>query len=431
MTDIFISYASSDRERIKPLVEALEKLGWSLWWDTAILPGVSWNDEIAHALDSARCVVVVWTSASIQSEWVKEESREGQKRHVLIPVLLDHVEIPLGFRGIQAANLADWQGHSEHPEFQKVVQSIGHFAPLAKAAAAADPGVAGAASHSEPVHSEPVHSESAKVELPTPATQVSKPPLPFNKAYIFVALGVLVCVALYFVLRSPTAQPRPPAVVAQSTPTAIPTGQTRVNPKDQLKYVYIPAGTFNMGCSDFDEQCFDNEKPQHSVTIGQAFWIGQTEVTQAAYRTITELSPSAFKGDALPVESITWFEAKSYCESMGLDLPTEAQWEYAARANDIHATYGAINDIAWFNGNSAGSTHASGQKTPNAWGLYDTLGNVWEWVQDWYDGSQKTRVARGGSWFNDARSARVSYRFPSDPAKGFKDIGFRCAGQLQ
>jgi len=392
-------------------------MGWSLWWDTAILPGVSWNDEISTALDSARCVLVVWTSASIHSDWVKEESREGQRRHVLIPVLLDHVEIPLGFRGIQAANLADWQGRAEHPEFQKVVRSIAHFAPLTKTAA-------DAASD----------SQAAKVELPAVELPVTQPPdrkrpLPFNKIYVWVAAGVLLCaVGLYVAWRSPPVPPPPKPVVTQAS--SIAAGQTRVNSKDQLKYVYIPAGTFTMGCSDFDTQCLPSEKPQHAVTIAPGFWIGQTEVNQAAYRTITELSPSASKGDTLPVESINWDDAKSYCEAMGLDLPSDAQWEYAARAGDIHATYGPLSDIAWFNGNSNGSTHSSAQKAANAWGLYDTLGNVWEWVEDWYDSTQKTRVLRGGSYYNDARSARVSYRFSSDPAKGSRDIGFRCAGQL-
>ncbi len=412
MADIFVSYASTDRERIKPLVDALEKMGWSLWWDTAILPGVSWNDEISTALDSARCVLVVWTSASIHSDWVKEESREGQRRHVLIPVLLDHVEMPLGFRGIQAANLADWQGRAEHPEFQKVVRSIAHFAPLPNTAADA----AG-------------DGQAAKAELPATMPQASKRALPFNKVYVWVGAGVLLCaVGLFVALRPRPVPPVPKPVVTQAS--SIAAAQTRVNSKDQLKYVYIPAGTFQMGCSAFDTECLPTEKPPHAATIAQGFWIGQTEVNQAAYRTITELSPSASKGDALPVESITWDDAKGYCEAIGLDLPTEAQWEYAARAGDIHATYGPLSDIAWFNDNSKGSTHPSGQKAPNAWGLYDTLGNVWEWVEDWYDSTQKTRVLRGGSYYNDARSARVSYRFSSDPAKGSRDIGFRCAGQL-
>ena len=413
MADIFVSYASTDRERIKPLVDALEKMGWSLWWDTAILPGVSWNDEISAALDSARCVLVLWTSASIHSDWVKEESREGQRRHVLIPVLLDHVEIPLGFRGIQAANLADWQGRADHPEFQKVVRSIAHFAPLPKTGAETSR-----------------DSQPAKVELPATPPQDRKAARPFNKIYVWVGAGVLICAVGLYVALGPRPIPVPPAPKPVVTQASIAAAQTRVNSKDQLKYVYIPAGTFTMGCSDFDMQCLPSEKPRHAVTIAQGFWIGQTEVNQAAYRTITELSPSASKGDALPVESVNWDEAKSYCEAMGLDLPSDAQWEYAARAGDIHATYGPLSDIAWFNGNSNGSTHSSAQKAANAWGLYDTLGNVWEWVEDWYDSTQKTRVLRGGSYYNDARSARVSYRFSSDPAKGSRDIGFRCAGQL-
>src|SRR4029079_17468029 len=103
-------------------------------------------------------------------------------------------------------------------------------------------------------------------------------------------------------------------------------------PKDGLKYVWIPKGTYQMGCSPGDDECMDREKPPHTVTISQGFWIGQTEVTQEAYRLVKGVNPSSFKGPNRPVDNLSWEDARSYCEAVGFRLPTEAEWEYAARA---------------------------------------------------------------------------------------------------
>ena len=124
MSDIFLSYASVDRERIKPLVEALQQCGFRVWWDPTILPGQVWRQVIDEALDAARCVVVVWSQASIASHWVTQEAEDGLQRRILVPLILDQVRIPLGFRGIQAANLVGWNGSTAHPEFDKLVRSI-------------------------------------------------------------------------------------------------------------------------------------------------------------------------------------------------------------------------------------------------------------------------------------------------------------------
>ncbi len=117
--------------------------------------------------------------------------------------------------------------------------------------------------------------------------------------------------------------------------------------------------------------------------------MGQTEVTQEAYQKVTGKNPSYFRGAKLPVDSIIWNDARSYCEAVGakpfsLRLPTEAEFEYAARAGSKQSRYGEISAIAWYQGNSGSRTHEVAQKAANAWGLYDTLGNVWEWTSDWY-----------------------------------------------
>jgi hypothetical protein len=124
LSDIFISYASQDRERILPIVHALEKTGWSIFWDRTIPPGKTWRQLIGSEIQSARCVVVVWTAASIESRWVQEEAEIGSRKGILIPVSLDDVEPPFGFGTIQSANLADWDGDPSLPPFGQLLEAI-------------------------------------------------------------------------------------------------------------------------------------------------------------------------------------------------------------------------------------------------------------------------------------------------------------------
>jgi formylglycine-generating enzyme required for sulfatase activity len=242
-----------------------------------------------------------------------------------------------------------------------------------------------------------------------------------------------------------------------------------VNPKDGLTYVWIPPGRFMMGCSPGDAECSDHEKPAHEVTITRGFWLGQTPVTQRAYQRVDRQDPSYVKGPNLPVEMVSSDNAKAYCTAIGGRLPTEAEWEYAARAGSTGARYGDLNEIAWYQGNSGGKTHEVGQKLPNAFGLYDMLGRVWQWVADWvgdenqsgkiisikcspHDGCPQSRVAdwdgnykpgaqtdpsgaesgevralRGGAWNYDPGVVRVSYRGARWPGDSSDSIGFRCA----
>lgn len=246
-----------------------------------------------------------------------------------------------------------------------------------------------------------------------------------------------------------------------ATSVAVASKQTRVNPGDGLTYVLIPPGTFQMGCSPGDDSECDttryphsSEKPRHTVTITRGFWIGQTPVTQAAYKKVVGTNPSNFKGDQLPVESISWDDANAYCQRVQMRLPSEAEYEYAARGGSPDARYGPADQISWYSANSGNTTHEVAQKQANAYGLYDMLGNVWEWVADWYvpyDSASvldpkgppqaiptcvlkfffchQQRVLRGGSWAIGAFFTRVSVRgavggdFQGDPTHGF-----RCAG---
>jgi formylglycine-generating enzyme required for sulfatase activity len=219
-------------------------------------------------------------------------------------------------------------------------------------------------------------------------------------------------------------------------------GATRVNAKDGLTYVWIPPGTFQMGCSVEDTECEDNEKPAHRVTITRGFWIGQTEVTQEAWKKVMGTNPSYVNGAKLPVENVGWEEAKTYCGVAGMRLPTEAEWEYAARAGSSGSRYGDLAVIAWFHGNSGVAPHEVGQKPANRFGLHDMLGNVGEWVADWFANQYPPgnatdpkgpatgtfRTLRGGSFFHGPRFTRASSRMGFLPT-GHRTIdGVRCAG---
>jgi serine/threonine-protein kinase len=234
------------------------------------------------------------------------------------------------------------------------------------------------------------------------------------------------------------AEPKRPAGVVTG-PLTLRAGMTKANPKDGLRYVWIPPGTFMMGCSTGDSECTDMEKPGHSVTITKGFWLGQTEVTQAAYQQVVGTNPSYVMGANLPVEQVSWDAAQAYCQAIGGRLPTEADWEYAARAENARGQHGDLDRIAWYNDNSGGRTHQVAQKETNAWGLYDMLGNVWEWTADWYGSyapgsavdpagpaSGQYRALRGGSWYDVSSYARVSYRYWLEPGNRYFSVGLRC-----
>jgi formylglycine-generating enzyme required for sulfatase activity len=162
-------------------------------------------------------------------------------------------------------------------------------------------------------------------------------------------------------------------------------------PETDIEFVKISPGAFMMGCSPGDTDCKDDERPLHRVQITKPFYIGKYEVTQAQWEAVMGSNPSSINGADRPVEMITKTEAQDFVDRLNsrLDgyryrLPTEAEWEYTARAGAASPYYGKLDEIAWFAANSGDETHPVGRKKPNAWGLHDMLGNVREWVSDSY-----------------------------------------------
>jgi len=206
----------------------------------------------------------------------------------------------------------------------------------------------------------------------------------------------------------------------------------------KIDLVLIPSGSFTMG----DANGLDNEKPAHKVSISKPFYMGKYEVTQSQWEAVMGNNPSNFKGASNPVENVSWKDCQAFLgkldEKFGkfavkFRLPTEAQWEYACRAGGT-GKYGfgdaeaSLGEYAWFEGDS---THPVGEKKPNAWGLYDMHGNVWEWCADWHDAgyykqspatdpvgpsSGFQRVLRGGSWGFIASVCRAAVRGAAPPS---------------
>lgn len=227
--------------------------------------------------------------------------------------------------------------------------------------------------------------------------------------------------------------------------------QIFTSPTLGARFALIPAGTFKMG-SPSSEPGRDIDETQHPVTISRPFYMQTTEVTQGQWKRVMGNNPSSFGGcgNDCPVEKVSWSDVQEFILKLnsmeGTDkyrLPTEAQWEYSARAGTTTRFYTGDNDddlsrAGWHEGNSESKTHPMGQKRPNAWGLYDMHGNVWEWVQDWFGdypsghvtdptgpSSGSYRVVRGGSWGSFARSCRSVNRLCYPLNAKLYDLGFR------
>jgi formylglycine-generating enzyme required for sulfatase activity len=260
-------------------------------------------------------------------------------------------------------------------------------------------------------------------------------------------------------------EPDPAVVTDSSLRTAISaTGYAwRVRDKATgIEMVLIPAGSFNMGCSaSMQFPCYDGELPIHQVSISSAYYMGRYEVKQEEWARVMGTNPSHFQGDGYqnssvrPVERVSWPMALEFVAQTNLRLPSEAEWEFACRAGTQKAFHGSsavpagtdddslVVTMAWYGPNSGGETHPVGLKLANGFGLHDMMGNVWEWVNDWFSytyyaespsldptgpGGGGTRVLRGGSWDRpETYMLRCSYRLNPSPGIAYNYLGFRVA----
>jgi formylglycine-generating enzyme required for sulfatase activity len=266
-------------------------------------------------------------------------------------------------------------------------------------------------------------------------------------------------------------------LAAQPAGSEFEPGAVRVESRTSLEYVWVPAGTFQMGCVPDDRDCTTDELPRHRVTLSKGFWIGKTEVPFKAFQQFTrktphrlppepkatpfrtlsgrrdniakEFRPGPGKKEDQPIVNVTWDEAAAFCEFSGGRLPSEAEWEYAARGGKPDAIYPNGPTIRREDANygSVGGNDLWQYAAPvasfpaNGYGLHDMAGNVWEWCSDWMDedyyrtsperdpqGPQSgvARAARGGSWGFGPKYLRSSIRVRAAPQDRSEDMGFRC-----
>jgi formylglycine-generating enzyme required for sulfatase activity len=507
--DIFLSYAHEDEPKARRLAEALGTRGWSVFWDRRIPPGSTWHGHIGAALAGARCVIVGWSAASIASSWVLEEAGDARDRGVLVPVLLEGVQPPLGFRSIQASDLSAWDAATEYDAYVQLlavlVDRLGK-PPSRAGSDAVPPPAAGEKAVGEQRRAKGQRPESAgepararldasrKVDQPPPVAEEESPPAaglrgsgkPGAEAaakpsrsraapLALVAAGLfgLTVVLVYFNQPpAPTVSPQEP-----STPPLVDRRTAKPEPgtifRDPLRdggegpeMVVVPAGRSRMGDLAGDGRAY--ERPVHAVEIPFHFAVGRYEVTFEDYDRFAHATGRRTAGDEgwgrsrRPVVNVSWDDASAYATWLSQQtgkryrLPTEAEWEYAARAG-TQTRYWWGDDPGNNKANCKGcgsqwdneQTAPVGSFKPNPFGLFDTAGNVWEWVADClhksYEGAPNDgsawleakagdcgqRVVRGGSWGSAPAGLRAAIRPWHVPGFRRNDLGFRLAQDLE
>ncbi len=291
---------------------------------------------------------------------------------------------------------------------------------------------------------------------------------------LYAVLMLFISVTIYYIWAYPRIQPfdQDPAQVAYAEATGLPLAKTNTA---GMVLRLVPAGIYERGSPETERGRRDDERA-HPVRISHPFYLAATPVTQAQFEWVMGYNPSFFDGpETLPVEFVSWVEGVEFCNRLslleglepvyeqeggrwiyrkdrnGYRLPTEAEWEFACRAGTRTPFYtGRANPVplgrdnvwraAWHRHNSHGRTQPVGMREPNRWGLYDLLGNVWEWCWDWYGpyprgvdppmagprtGSE--RVIRGGGWYSPTRETRSAARQRRDPEAPWNSLGFRVA----
>ncbi|MEQ9501086.1 MAG: SUMF1/EgtB/PvdO family nonheme iron enzyme [Deltaproteobacteria bacterium] len=388
MADVFLSYARADLEIAQRVVGYLEGVGYSVFLDTRLQAGEYFDEKIEAELETCACVVVLWTERSVKRRWVRVEAREGAEREILVPVSVQGARPPLEFRGIQTLAMDEASEGVLEALWGAVSR---HVAPLS----------------------------GAGVEPDAVAQHGAEVPHSAGWAFDETTDGFGRC------------------------------ADVRIGDVG-FRMRWIEAGTFRMGSTPEDGDAYDKELPQHVVTLSEGFWIAEAPCEQRLWEAVMGSNPSKFKGGRRPVEQVSWDDVQAFLAAtpaeLGLRLPTEAEWEYAGRAGSTAPRYGELDAIAWYRENAGAATHAVKQKQPNAWGLYDMLGNVLEWCVDGADGiagdpypagpradpvapsgDRPYRVMRGGSWSGVAWSVRAAFRFAylRDDRRG--GVGFRLA----
>jgi len=435
---VFISYASDDKSVADRVCVALESSGITCWIAPRnIDAGADFPSAILQAVASAHLMVVVLSASAVASPHVLSEIDHAfSQRRPILPLRLSSVVLPKDFDYFLATQqwLEAPDGCTEEVLKRLVAAASDVLPGSPMSEAAAKPRGLRASMDARPrrrlIWSGGIVAALAAVSGVIAYSRLTHTANPHT-------LGTSLVV---------TNAPAGSNITGSTDKTSPSATKTWVNPKDGQTYVWIPPCSFRMGCSAGDDQCGDDEKPAHRVEIPKGFWLAQTEVTNGAYRKAGGRNPSLGSGDArLPVRGLSWPEAKVYCSMVGGRLPTEAEWEYAARGGTSESYYGIPFKIAWYEADSGDDVHSVGMKEPNAFGLYDMLGNVSEWVLDRYYNrydleasavgpqveqprpGNASAVARGGFWAAEGEGIRVSHRSEMSNDQPSETVGVRCA----
>lgn len=394
MSHVFISYEKTDKAVAETICRYLEEQGLQCWMAPRnVLAGKKWDESIDKAIETSSCVVLVFSAQADASRQVKREVALADTHEVPI--------IPCRIKNVAPSKLRYYLTDTHW--FDAFEPPLEHHLPQLLTTITS-------------------HVPDVQVKPPVAEPRPSEPP-----------------------------PPEPP-----------PTAKVEAPPEKEftnslgMTFVLIPAGTFMMGSPEGESGRSDDEQ-QHQVTISRPFYLQTTPVTQGQWQRVMDKNPSYFKdcGEDCPVEQVSWIDVQGFLRKLNqmentdtYRLPTEAEWEYACRAESTGRWCFGDNEAdlgkyAWYDVNSQGKTHPVSQLKPNAWGLYDMHGNVWEWCQDWYGeyprvpvtdphgpDNGKYRVLRGGSWFNLAWGTRSAGRCGFNPDDRYSSIGFRVARAL-
>ena len=411
--EVFISYSRKDLERVRKIKSEIDQqVGIDCWMD---LDGIASDKQfvkvIINAIKLHDTMLFMLTENSMQSRWALREigfAEREEKRIVLVD--LEHAKMTDEFFFLyQDRDIIDWQSQ---PQREKLIRNLRQWF-----------GSTG---------------DTTSGNLPLPTTEKTNPVTKEKPAVMENPKPVT--------KKKPAVTVKPDAQPKNTLPKVL---QRLVD-----NMVHVEGGTFQMGNSGYGNNSYA-EQPDHQVTLS-SFYIGKYEVTQEEWKAVIGRNPSNFRGTRRPVEMVSWDDCQTFIQRLNqltglrFRLPTEAEWEFAARGGNTGKNHGykysgstSIDAVGWYFGNSGNQTHPVGRKQANELGLYDMTGNVWEWCQDWY-GSYSSqaqtnptgptsptsaigRVIRGSSWDGYAQSSRLSYRGFNSPSHRSSGLGLRLA----
>ena len=409
--DVFISYSRKDIDEVNAFVGMLKKSipALNVWFDIdGIESGDEFDEKIIDAIENSFCVLFALSDNSLQSQWTKDEVMYAKNIGIkVIPILLEGATLRGWF--LFKFGRIDYINSKNQKDMDKLLSNLSSWIDKAlvdSATIVEQPSI-------KQIQAEPI-VQKIPIQVIEPDTSTAQPEITPAEAISidkreFIANGV------------------------------------------SFSMVRVEGGTFTMGAAaEQASEAHEDEKPAHQVTLSD-YMIGDTTVTQKLWQAVMGNNPSHFNGRKNPVENVSWEDCQEFiCKLNQLTgrqfrLPTEAEWEYAARGGKYskgfkYAGSNMLNDVAWYKDNSGATTHPVMTKHPNELGLYDMSGNVWEWCQDWcgkYSSTPQTNpqgpssgsfcMNRGGAWLSDAWKCRVSVRYDDAATDRFNYMGLRLA----